>query len=183
MCNILRRSYRKFYKYVICRRNPIKYAKKIGVNIQGNIKTYGKVIWGSEPWLITIGDNVHITDGVKFINHEGAVLIYQKNIPDLEVSKPIVVGNNVFIGNNAIIFPGVNIGNDVIIGAGAIVTRSIPDNSVAVGCPAKVIKHSDELLEKLKNESTHLGNLPPEEKDVALRNYHGYQGKTKGIYF
>ena len=183
MLNLLRRNYRRFYKYVICRRDPIKYAKKIGVNFTGNVKTYGKVIWGSEPWLITVGDNVHITDGVKFINHEGSVLIYQKDIPDLEVSKPINIGNNVFIGNNVIILPGVNIGNNVIIGAGAIVTRSIPDNSVVGGCPAKIIKRSEELLEKLKNSSTHLGNLPPEKKDIALRKYHGYQGETKGIYF
>lgn len=179
----LRQLYRTFYKNIICRRNPIKYAKKIGVNINGKVKAYGKVVWGTEPWLITLGNNVHITDGVKFLTHEGSVLIYQKTIPDLEVSKPIVVGNDVFLGNNVLILPGVKIGNNVIIGAGSIVSKDIPNNSVAVGCPAKVIKSSEELLEKLKKESTHLGNLSPEEKDIALRKYHNYKGNTKGIYF
>ncbi len=175
--------YRTFYKYVICMKNPIRYAKKIGVNIGGNVRVYGKVIWGTEPWLITLGDNVHITDGTKFLTHDGSVLIYQKDIPDLEISKPIVVGNDVFIGNNVLILPGVKIGNNVVIGAGAIVSKDIPDNSVAVGCPAKVIKSSDEFLEKLKKESTHLGHLRGEEKDIALRKYHNYKGNTRGIYF
>lgn len=179
----LRRIYRAFYKYIICNGHPIKYAKKIGVNINGSVKVYGNIVWGTEPWLITLGNNVHITDGVKFLTHEGAVLIFQKDIPDLEVSKPITIGDNVFIGNNVLLLPGVEIGNNVVIGAGAIVTKNVPDNSLAVGCPAKVIRNIDQFLEKLKNESTHLGDLPPEQKDIALRKYHNYKGDTKGIYF
>jgi acetyltransferase-like isoleucine patch superfamily enzyme len=179
----LRQLYRSFYKRVICRSNPVRYAKKVGVNIAGNLKIYGEVVWGSEPWLISIGDNVHITNGVKFLTHEGGVLIYQKAIPDLEVSRPIKIGNDVFIGNDVLILSGATIGNNVIVGAGAIVTKDIPDNSLAVGIPAKVIKSADEYLEKLKSESSHLGNLPAEEKDIALRKYFGYTGNTKGIYF
>lgn len=144
---------------------------------------YGHVVWGTEPWLITIGNNVHITDGVKFLTHEGGVLVFQKDIPDLEVSKPIRIGNNVFIGNNVLLLPGVELGDNIVIGAGSIVTKNIPNNSLAVGCPAKVIKTYDEFLSKLKNESTHLGNLPAEEKDIALRKFHKYEGNTKGIYF
>lgn len=179
----IRNIYRKFYKHILCRNKPLKYAKKVGVNFDSDVHVYGKILWGSEPWLITLGKNVHITDGVKFLTHDGSVLVYQKKYPDLEVSKPIVVGNDVFIGNDVLILPGVKIGNNVIIGAGAVVTKNIPDNSVAVGCPARVIKSSFDFLEKLKSESTHLGNLPPEEKDIALRKYHNYEGKSKGIYF
>lgn len=75
------------------------------------------------------------------------------------------------------------IGNDVVIGAGAIVTRDIPDNSVAVGVPAKVIKTADEYFEKIKRESLHLGHLKNQEKDKALRKYYGYTGNTEGIFF
>ena len=81
------------------------------------------------------------------------------------------------------IMPGVNIGNRVIIGAGAVVTRDIPDNSVAVGIPAKVIKTADEYFDKLKRESLHLGHLKGEEKDKALKKYYDYQGSSKGIYY
>lgn len=59
-----------------------------------------------------------------------------------------MVGNDVYIGNDVIILPGVNIGNKVVIGAGAVVTKDIPDNSVAVGVPARVIESADEYFEK-----------------------------------
>ncbi len=93
-----------------------------------------------------------------------------------------MIGNNVYIGNNVIILPGVTIGNNVIIGAGAVVTKNIPDNSVAVGVPARVIKTADEYLEKIKKESLHFGHLKGQEKDRALMEYYGYKGGSKGIY-
>lgn len=107
---------------------------------------------------------------------------YRNQVPDLEITKPIVVGNNVYIGTNAIILLGVTIGNNVVIGAGAVVTKDIPDNSVAVGVPARVIKTADEYLEKLKRESMHLGHLKGQEKDRALMEYYEYKGSSKGIY-
>lgn len=64
----------------------------------------------------------------------------------------------------------------MIIGAGSIVTHDIPDNSVAVGVPAKVIKNIDEYFEKAKRESVGLGHLKYEEKDKALRKYYKYKG-------
>lgn len=180
----LKKLYRVFYRDVICARHPERYAKRIGVNFtEGKLHIYGKVNWSTEPWLITLGNNVHITDGVKFITHDGGTLLFRSMIPDLEITKPINVGDNVYIGNNVIILPGVTIGSNVIIGAGAIVTKSIPDNSVVVGVPARVIKSADDYLEKIKNESLHLGNLKGEEKDKALMQYYKYHGNSKGIYF
>lgn len=55
--------------------------------------------------------------------------------------KAITIGNDVWIGERVIVMPGVNIGNGCVIGAGAIVTHDIPDYTVAVGVPARVIKH------------------------------------------
>lgn len=148
----------------------------------GGVHLYGNIDWNTEPWIITLGNNVHITDGVKFITHDGGTLLYRKIIPDLEITKPIVVGNNVYIGNNVILLPGVTIGNNVIIGAGAVVTKDIPDNSVAAGVPARIIKTADEYLEKIKTESLHLGHLKGQEKDRALMKYYGYKGTSGGIY-
>ena len=71
---------------------------------------YGKVSWNTEPWLITLGNNAHITDGVKFITHDGGTLIYRQYVPDLEIIKPIKIGDNVYIGNNVIILQGVTKG-------------------------------------------------------------------------
>ena len=53
---------------------------------------------------------------------------------------PITIGNNVWLGGGAIICPGVTIGDNSSIGAGSVVTKSIPDNSVAVGNPCRVIR-------------------------------------------
>lgn len=163
---------------------PLEYAKRVGVNFpHDGVHLYGNINWGTEPWIISLGHNVHITDGVKFITHDGGTLLYRHIVPDLEVTKPIRVGNDVYVGNNVLILPGVTIGNNVVIGAGAVVSKDIPDNSVAVGVPAKVIKTADEYFEKLKKESLHLGNLKGQAKDKALMKYYGYNGKSKGIYF
>lgn len=181
---IIRKLYRKIITFVLWRYFPLVYAKKIGVNFpNGELHLYGNIEWNSEPWLIRLGKNVHITNGVRFITHDGGTLVFRKIISDLEITKPITVGNDVYIGNNVLILPGVNIGNNVIIGAGAVVSKDIPDNSVAVGIPAKVIKTADEYLEKIKKESLHLGHLPYEEKNKALMKYYNYTGKSKGIFF
>lgn len=149
----------------------------------GGVHLYGSPSWGSEPWLISLGNNVYITAGVKFITHDGGTLLFRDRVPDLEITKPIVVGDNVYIGNDVIILPGVSIGSNVIIGAGAVVSRDIPDNSVAVGAPARVIKTAEEYFEKIQKESLHLGHLKGEVKDRALMEYFHYHGNSKGIYY
>ena len=181
--NLIKKIRRKYYNFWVRRSNPLKYAKKIGVNIKGHLHIYGSIGWGSEPWIITIGDNVHITHGVKFITHDGGTLLFRDKVPDLEITKPITVGDNVYFGNDVIVLPGVNIGNNVVIGAGAVVTKDIPDNSVAVGVPARVIKTIDEYFEKLQRESLHVGHLKGEEKDRELMKIFNYTGDSKGIYF
>ena len=178
-----RRFYRKWYAFFVARKNPLKYAKKIGVNFKGRCRLYGSPSWGSEPWIITIGDNVYITSGVRFVTHDGGTLLFRDRVPDLEITKPIVIGDNVYIGVDSIIMPGVTIGNNVVIGAGSIVTKDIPDNSVAAGVPARVIKSTDEYFEKLQRESLKLGHLSGQEKDKALMEHFGYTGGSKGIYF
>ena len=164
-------------------KNPIVWAKKIGVNFpEGELHLYGNINWSTEPWIITLGKNVHITDGVKFVTHDGGVLLFRNKVPDLEVTNPIVIGDNVYIGNNVIILPGVTIGDNVIVGAGAVISKSIPSNSVAVGVPARIIKTADEYFEKIQKESLHLGHLKGVEKDKALMEYYHYEGDSKGIY-
>jgi len=64
-------------------------------------------------------------------------------------SKPIIIGNNVWIGSNATVLPEVTIGNNVTIGANSVVTKDIPDNSVAIGNPCKVIKKKEDYDEDL----------------------------------
>lgn len=163
--------YDRFSLYMLCKNNPLKYAKSIGVNIKGTVYFYGirTGCFGSEPWLITIGNNVHITGECQFLTHDGSTLILRKDIPDLELTAPIEIGNDVFIGFRTIILPGVKIGNRCIIGAGSIVNKSIPDNCVAVGNPCRVIKSTDEFLEKIKPLSLGIGHLKGEDKAKELK--------------
>jgi acetyltransferase-like isoleucine patch superfamily enzyme len=163
------------WKQYRVRRDPSGYARSLGVRIGRDCHFYGTDIgmFGSDPYLITIGDNVHITKGVTFITHDGGTLILRKDVPDLELTAPILVGNDVYIGVNAIILAGVTIGNRCIIGAGAVVTRSIPDNSVAVGVPARVVKTVDAYLESAQARSLHLGHLRGAEKEARLKKHFG----------
>ncbi len=109
---------------------------------------------------ITVGKNVFINSGCHFQDQGGitigdGVLIGHNVVlatlnHDFSPKKrstlhpaPIVIGENVWIGSNATIVPGVTIGNGSIIAAGAVVTKNVPENVVAGGVPAKIIKILD----------------------------------------
>lgn len=163
---------KRIIHFYIKKTNPTKYAKKIGVKMGENVHIYSSILWGSEPWLITLGNNVYITDGCKFITHDGGTLILRKHIPDLELTFPIEIKNDVYIGMNTLILPGITIGNNCIVGAGSVVTKDIPDNSVVAGVPAKVIKSTQEYLEQIKKKSLGFGNLSSIEKEKKLKEYY-----------
>lgn len=146
-----------------------EYFRSQGVKIGKNFSVTGDVSFSSEPYLITLGDDVRISNNVNFVTHDGGMHVIRqyKKIPADSFGK-IVVGNNVFIGMNSIIMPGVNIGSNVIIGAGSIVTKDIPDNSVACGIPARVIETIDEYYEKNKNNIDLTKEYTEEEKKKYL---------------
>lgn len=109
--------------------------------------------FGTEPHLISFGDNVHVASGVHFINHDVSVFMLQHMEPETEFKArvgEIVIGDNVFIGSNTTLLYGVHIGSNVVIGAGSIVTKDIPDGVVAVGIPCKPIGSFDDWKEKMK---------------------------------
>ena len=90
---------------------------------------------------VSIGSHVNLAQGivVTALNHnfEDTTL----RIDEQGVStKPVVIGDDVWIGANAVILPGVTIGRHVVVAAGAVVTKDVPDNCVVGGVPAKVIK-------------------------------------------
>ena len=92
-----------------------------------------------------------------------------KEFSNVDYFGPITIGNNVHIGTNAIIMPGVTIGNNCIIGCGAIVTKSIPDNSIAAGVPARIIETIDEYIEKNSVRFDYSKALTRTEKREYLR--------------
>lgn len=174
---MVKKIIKKLYLYYLATFNHTKFAGYIGVNMGANIFIYGNPInmFGTEPWCITLGDNVHITREVLFVTHDGGTLLYRNQFPDLEITAQISVGNNVYIGVRSIILPGVKIGNNCIIAAGSVVTKEVPDNSVVGGVPAKLIKTSEEYLSGIKSRSLGLGHLKGTEKDLALKKYFNYK--------
>jgi len=72
----------------------LDYARKVGVEF-GKGCVLSTRYWGSEPYLIEIGDHVHITSGVSFITHDGGVWVFREKVPDFDVFGKIVIGNNV----------------------------------------------------------------------------------------
>lgn len=91
---------------------------------------------------VTFGDNVFIAPNCAFYTVGHAIDPDERNA-EIQYAYPIKVGNNVWIGGNVVVLPGVTIGNNVVIGAGSVVTKNIPDNVVAVGNPCRVIKKID----------------------------------------
>ena len=88
---------------------------------------------------VKFGDNVLAGPNCGFYTAGHPINIQERN-SGLEYAKPITIGNNVWLGGNVTVLPGVTIGDNSIIGAGSIVTKDIPANVIAVGNPCKIIK-------------------------------------------
>lgn len=162
---------KKIFNFVYAIFYHEKYARYIGVKMGEDVHIYGNPysMFSTEPWCITLGSHVHITKEVLFVTHDGGTLLYRHLVPDLEITKPITVGNYVYIGVRSIIMPGVNIGNNCIIAAGSVVTRNVPDNTIVGGVPAKFIKSSTEYFEQIQIKSLKIGHLKGKEKDDQLK--------------
>lgn len=126
-----------FTSKVIC---PENIKKGILCDPGDNLNNYIQATNG-----IIFGNNIELGPGAKIIsaNHD------LQNFRNHKKSKPIVIGNNVWIGANSVILPSVTIGNNVIIGAGSIVSKDIPSNSIAAGNPCKVIKNKEKYSEDI----------------------------------
>jgi len=123
--------------------NGVAYARHVGVTVGDNCRIFiGK--FGSEPWLISIGNKVTITSGTIILTHDGSTWLFNDQDGRRHLYRRVKIGNNVFIGSNSIIMPGVEIEDDVIVGAGSVVTKSVPRGAIIGGNPARIIRQFDE---------------------------------------
>lgn len=158
--------------------SPIERAEYLRKNnilsIGEGCEIYEKVSFGSEPYLIKLGNKVRVTFGTRFITHDGGMWVI-RNLgwsPNADKMGTIEVGDNVMIGQNAIIMPGVKIGSNVIIGSGSIVTKNIPDNSVAAGIPSRVISSIEDYYNKNLDKIDETKQMGYEEKkEYFLRKF------------
>jgi acetyltransferase-like isoleucine patch superfamily enzyme len=130
--------------YILKTKGGVAYARSLGVKVGNDCRIYIHE-FGSEPFLVEIGNKVTITSGVKIITHDGSTWLMNDEKGRRFLYKKVKIGNNVFIGLNSIILPGVVIEDNVIVAAGSIVTKSIPSGSIVGGNPAKIIGHFNDF--------------------------------------
>ena len=153
-----------------------KYAQKIGVSMGKNCKFLGRPSFGTEPYLISLGDHVCIGGtGTQFITHEGAHWVLKGKDPEKYKHTfgygRITVGNNVYIGTRCTILRGVTIGDNVIVGACTLVNKDLPSGGVYAGVPAKRICSVEEWEQKFIAEMPEfdLHNYLTNKKDEVLK--------------
>lgn len=153
----------------------IEFLRRGGATIGEDVTIYSPnhtFIDEQFPWLLTIGDHVHLTLGTHILNHD-----YSWAVGKLKYGEvcggvaPVIIGNNVFIGVNSVILMGTTIGNNVIIGAGSVVKGEIPSNCVVAGNPAKVICDIETYWKKRKQHQYY------EASDI-VREYRKRFGKN-----
>ena len=146
---------RKWIKRVVSKRGLV-----VGKNftIMG-----GVIIDPSHCWHIKIGDNVTLAPRVHVLAHDASTKVFLDYIRVANTK----IGNNVFVGAGTIVLPGVTIGNNVVVGAGSVVANDIPDGSVAVGNPARVVKSLEAFLDENRQK---MGSDNVFNEQYTLRN-------------
>ncbi|WP_418667983.1 acyltransferase [Allofournierella sp.] len=146
----------------------VTYLRKKGVRIGENVTFHDPrdtVIDITQPTLIEIGNNVEITKGVVVLCHDLAWAVQkQLNGDVLGCNRAVHIGNNVFVGINAIILEGVEIGDNIVIGSGSVVTKDLDSDAVYAGVPAKKICSLQEFFLKRKK-------LQVDEAKELLQSY------------
>jgi acetyltransferase-like isoleucine patch superfamily enzyme len=159
---VIRRAFQVLREEWQVRRNPVAYARRLGVNLPDDCWLAGltRGAFGTEPFLITIGEHCAVASGARFITHDGGGYVFRQEFPDVEHFEPITLGDNVMIGMNAILLPGTTIGSNTVIGAGSVVSGDVPSGVVYAGVPAKFVCSIEAYREKCLEKA--FWNLPKE---------------------
>lgn len=169
--------FRYWFNYLFVHNaNKISFLRSLGVGIGSGCDILTSISnFGSEPYLIRLGNNVTITGGVIFITHDGSSRVFRDSetrwVNGMGIYGAIDVGDDVFIGVNSIIMPGVKIGSRVIVGAGSLVNKDIPSDCVVAGNPAKTLYSLAEYQDRALAKSIIVKNSIPEERREALINH------------
>jgi acetyltransferase-like isoleucine patch superfamily enzyme len=138
-------------RWIVHRGNKVAYLRGLGARIGRETAILNDVQgFGTEPWLVEIGDRVTITAGVVFLTHDGSSRVFRHRIPEGSafgnVFGAVRVLDNSFVGVNAILLPGVTVGPNSIVGAGSVVSHDVAPETVAAGVPARTLCSLDEYV-------------------------------------
>jgi len=146
MVRILKEILRYYFDYFVCfRADKIAYLRYRGVRIGNDCVILNQIRhFGTEPWLIELGDQVQILSSVTLITHDGTSRMFRKRFPEMNATfgnrfGTIRILDNCVIGYGSIILPGITIGPNSIVGAGSVVTKDVPPEVVVAGNPARII--------------------------------------------
>lgn len=146
----------RFFPQFVNSKMKTKALKGVGVSIgKGTVFFNAGTITvdSSRPELLKIGEYCKITGGVVILTHDYSRSVLRRVYGDIvNEARETVIGNNVFIGVNAILLMGTEIGDNCIVGAGSVCHGSYPANSVIGGNPAKVIMSLDDYYKKRKEK-------------------------------
>lgn len=156
----------------------IRTLRQMGVRIGARCRIY-TANFGSEPWLIKIGDHVCVSNDVTFVNHD-LTYPFQDKYESLTSFGPIEIRDNCQIGVRATILPHVIIGPNSIVGACSVVTKDVPPNSVAAGNPARVLCGIDEFEQKCRERHIDIPKDPEGARRVLEEHFWGQGGGGAG---
>lgn len=152
------------------RRNAVQYFRSKGVVIGDGVEIYGASLstFGSEPYLVTIGDQVTISHGVDFITHDGGLRVARDKYPGAYLYERIHIGDRCFLGAHTILLPGARVGPGSVIGSGSIVSGEIPADVVAMGAPARPVKRVEDYIQGKRHLWIDTRGMGAEEKRRIL---------------
>lgn len=161
---------RRMGDHIAFGRDPLGYHRRQGVRIGKRVELIGGSphTFGSEPYLVTIGDDVTISGQVTFVTHDGGLRVIRHKHPDAFYYAPIHIGNRVFIGVGALLLPGVSVGDGAVIGARAVVARDVPPDVVVAGVPARPIKAVADYAFARRSDWVDTANLSYRDKEAAI---------------
>jgi len=147
-------------------RDPVGYARRIGVTVGEGCLLAGltRGVFGTEPYLITVGDRVGIASGVRMITHDGGAFVFRNEFPNLDTVGRITIGDDVVIGMNVILLPGTTVGSYSVVGAGAVVSGTVPPGCVYAGVPARFVCTTEEYRERTLQRAIFVADLPHAER-------------------
>lgn len=123
---------------------------------------------GSEPYLVSIGDETLISNDVLFVTHDGGTWAFRDQHPGVNRFARIEIGSRVFVGARSVILPGVRVGDRAVIGAGSVITRDVPPEVVVAGAPARLLMTLDEFRSRCRAESLSFSDYPELGKREVL---------------